>query len=187
MHSLNEHISHMKDIIRVQQSVSKVNGVVEPIDPREIMEDALRMSSAAKDRHQIRIIRKFDEVDPLMADRHKVLQILVNLVNNAVEAMDEMRGRTPVLTLTVRNEPGEDRVRLEVIDNGIGIGAEQVKRVFTHGFTTKKDGHGFGLHSAALTAKEIGGSLSAASDGKGSGARFTLWLARESGEGRKAA
>lgn len=187
MQSLNEHISHMKDIIRVQQSVSKVIGVVEPIDPREIMEDALRMSSAAKDRHQIRIVREFDEVGSLMADRHKVLQILVNLVNNAVEAMDEMRGRTPILTLVVRDEPGEHRVRLDVIDNGIGIEPKQVKRVFTHGFTTKKDGHGFGLHSAAVTAKEIGGSLSAMSDGKGSGAKFTLWLTRKPGEGRKAA
>jgi signal transduction histidine kinase len=63
-----------------------------------------------------------------------------------------------------------------VIDNGEGIAAENLTRIFAHGFTTKKDGHGFGLHSCVLAAREMGGSLLAASDGPGRGAAFTLVL-----------
>jgi signal transduction histidine kinase len=67
-------------------------------------------------------------------------------------------------------------VHIVVSDNGVGIAPETLVRVFEHGFTTKKDGHGFGLHGAALTAQELGGTLSAASEGPGRGATFTLDL-----------
>ena len=56
------------------------------------------------------------------------------------------------------------------------IPAASLGRIFTLGFTTRKDGHGFGLHSAALAAAEMGGSLVAESDGLGQGATFTLEL-----------
>jgi signal transduction histidine kinase len=70
----------------------------------------------------------------------------------------------------------DGRVAISVIDNGIGIAPENMTRIFNHGFTTRADGHGFGLHSGALAAQELGGSLSAHSDGPGLGARFTLEL-----------
>ena len=63
-----------------------------------------------------------------------------------------------------------------MIDNGIGIAKENLKELFRHGFTTKKHGHGFGLHSGALAAKEMGGTLTVHSDGEGKGATFTLEL-----------
>ncbi len=80
---------------------------------------------------------------------------------------------------------GEDRVCFEVIDNGVGISAENLTRIFNHGFTTKKDGHGFGLHSGALAAKEMGGALTAHSDGEGKGARFALELPMRRTERRR--
>jgi signal transduction histidine kinase len=70
----------------------------------------------------------------------------------------------------------QDRVRFVVIDNGVGIAAENLARIFSHGFTTKKDGHGFGLHSCILMARGLGGSLTAKSEGPGKGATFTLEL-----------
>jgi len=68
------------------------------------------------------------------------------------------------------------RVQIYVTDNGVGIAAENLTRVFAFGYTTKKAGHGFGLHSSALAAREMGGSLVAQSDGPGQGATFVLEL-----------
>ena len=111
---------------------------------------------------------------PLAVEKHKVLQILVNLVRNAKYACDESGRADKALTVSVTN--GDGRVRISVADNGVGIPPENLTRIFNHGFTTRKEGHGFGLHSGALAAKEMGGSLAAFSEGPGTGAAFTLEL-----------
>jgi signal transduction histidine kinase len=113
-------------------------------------------------------------VPPITVDKHKVLQILVNLVRNAKYACDESGRSDKLLTLRIEGAPGG--VRICVIDNGVGIPAENMSRLFTHGFTTRVDGHGFGLHSGALAAQELGGSLRVMSDGPGLGATFVLEL-----------
>jgi signal transduction histidine kinase len=69
-----------------------------------------------------------------------------------------------------------EAVRISVIDNGVGIPAQNMDRLFTHGFTTRQSGHGFGLHSGALAAQELGGTLHAESEGAGRGAAFILEL-----------
>jgi C4-dicarboxylate-specific signal transduction histidine kinase len=108
-------------------------------------------------------------------DRHKVLQILINLLRNAKHAMEDVNERERCMTIHVgMSNPG--RVQISVRDNGIGIPAEHMTKIFNHGFTTKKEGHGFGLHSGANAAKEMNGSLKAHSDGTGKGAEFTLEL-----------
>jgi signal transduction histidine kinase len=76
--------------------------------------------------------------------------------------------------LSVSN--GGDYVRIVVADNGVGIPKENLTRIFNHGFTTRKEGNGFGLHSGVLAAKEMGGRLVAAGEGTGHGATFTLKL-----------
>jgi signal transduction histidine kinase len=103
------------------------------------------------------------------------MEILVNLLQNAAQALAEGGGgRKHLLLRLQRGEPG--RVRLEVQDSGVGIPRENLTRVFQHGFTTKKDGHGFGLHVSANSATEMGARLSAHSAGPGLGATFTLDL-----------
>ena len=121
-----------------------------------------------------RVIRDFDDVPPLSLEKHKVLQILVNLLGNARYACEES-GRTDK-QLTVRVAIGARQVTISVIDNGVGIHSENLTRIFNHGFTTRKGGHGFGLHSGALAARQMGGALTAHSDGPGQGAIFTLEL-----------
>ena len=108
-------------------------------------------------------------------DKHKVLQILVNLIRNAKYAMDSSARRDKRLTVSIRMN-SENFVELSVTDNGIGISQENLTRIFSHGFTTKRDGHGFGLHSGANAAREMGGRLYARSEGTGLGATFVLEL-----------
>jgi C4-dicarboxylate-specific signal transduction histidine kinase len=139
-----------------------------------LVEDSLRMNESALSRHHVEVVREFANVPPLNVDKHKLLQILMNLVNNAKQACQESERADRRLTVRVAN--GDDRIKISVIDNGVGILPENLTRIFNHGFTTRKDGHGFGLHSGALAAKEMGGSLNVRSDGPGRGAAFTLEL-----------
>ena len=120
------------------------------------------------------IVRDFQDVPLIRVDKHKVLQILVNVIRNAKYACHEAKGAEK--RVTVRVEAADGAVRISVIDTGVGIPKENLDRIFNHGFTTRKDGHGFGLHSSALAAKELGGVLHAESAGPGRGATFTLIL-----------
>ncbi len=173
---LSQNIEHIKEIVAMQQSYAKVSGAFEHLDPTELVEDALRMNAAAFDRHRVQVIREYGaELPRVNVDRHKVLQILINLIRNAKYAMDA--GNPSDKRFVVRVEVGVDgMVAMRLRDNGVGITPENIVNIFGHGFTTKKDGHGFGLHSGANAAKEMGGRLSARSDGLGQGAEFTLEL-----------
>ncbi len=172
---LTSNVDHIKQIVAMQQSYSKVSGVRETLSPVELVEDALRMNGAAMERHQIQVVRDFSEVPVVEVERHKVLQILINLMRNAKYACDESGRKDKQVTLRVWKNGG-DTVNVSVADNGVGIPEENLTRVFEHGFTTRKDGHGFGLHSGALAARDLGGSLTVMSDGPGCGATFTLCL-----------
>lgn len=172
--SLRGNIEHIRDTVNMQQSYAKLCGVTETVAVAALVEDGLRMNAGALARHRIALHREIGEVSPITVDKHKVLQILVNLIRNAKHACDES-GRTDK-AVTIRVEGDAHRVRISVVDNGVGIRAENMARLFTHGFTTRASGHGFGLHSGALTARELGGSLSASSDGPGCGASFVLEL-----------
>jgi PAS domain S-box-containing protein len=173
--SLVSNIEHVKQIVNMQQSYTRVLGVLEQVSIVDLVEDALKINTAAFDRHGVRVVREFEEVPPVVIEKHRLLQILVNLLSNAKYAMSERMPGGKTLTLRIARA-AEERFRIEVTDNGVGIPSENMVRIFSHGFTTKKDGHGFGLHSSALTAKEIGGSLTAHSDGPGKGATFILEL-----------
>ncbi len=177
MDQFRHNIEHIKDIVAMQQSYAKVSGVTETLQIADLVEDALRMNAGALTRHEVEVVREFAEVPPVTIDKHKVLQVLVNLIRNAKYACDES-GRTDK-RMTVRVANGEGRIKIAIIDNGVGIPAENLIRIFNHGFTTRKEGHGFGLHSGALAARELGGSLHVHSEGAGRGAMFTLELPME--------
>jgi PAS domain S-box-containing protein len=178
--SLSGNVEHINEIVAMQQSYAKVLGVLESLPLVELVEDALRLHAGALERHGVKVVRQFAEVPPVMVDKHKALQVLINLIRNAKYALDE-RGHEDK-RLTVRIELTENNTAaISITDNGVGISAENLTRIFEHGFTTRKEGHGFALHNGALAAKELGGSLTAASEGPGKGATFTLELPLQSG------
>jgi len=171
---LQKNIEHIKEVVTAQQSCAKGAGKSETVQVTDLLEDTLRMDSAEQAHHDIEVVKEFEHAPAITVEKHKVLQILMNLVRNAKQACREAGREEKRLTLRVTN--GDDRVRIAVSDNGVGIAPENLARIFSHGFTTKKDGHGFGLHSAVAAAKEMGGELRVHSDGIGHGATFTLEL-----------
>jgi signal transduction histidine kinase len=172
--SLRRNVEHIKEIVGMQQNYARMGGVRELINVAALVEDSLRMQERAFSRHHLEVVREFAPVPPMILEKHKVLQILVNLVSNAKYACDES-GR-PDKRMTVRITSIDGGVKISIVDNGIGIPPENLTRIFNHGFTTRKEGHGFGLHASALAAKEMGGVLTGRSDGPGLGATFTLEL-----------
>jgi len=172
--TLIKSVEHIKVIVSMQQSLAKKGGVLEQVDITELVEDAIQVISPAYERHRIELIKDYMSVPPVLVDRHQVMQILINLLTNAKQALIERpTGKKVVVQVAM---PKPDRVSVSVTDNGIGIPPENLGRIFTQGFTTRAGGHGFGLHSGANAAKQLGGSLTAYSKGPGHGATFVLEL-----------
>jgi signal transduction histidine kinase len=173
--TLTRGIDHLKELIQVQQGIAGRAGVLEEIDLGELLESALALTVAASFGAEPQIVREFEELGPCPLDRHRLMEVLVNVIQNARQAL-----ATPGLAerrLLLRTAAdGPDGVRIEVEDSGPGIAREDLARIFTHGFTTRAEGHGFGLHASANAATEMGGKLRAESAGRGHGARFVLTL-----------
>lgn len=171
---MTDHISHVKEIVSLQQSAAKSLGNMEPIEAARLFEDALKMNLAGLRHRGIDVKKNYENVPRLQTRKHDVLQILVNLIRNANQAVDMSTNGEKVILLSI--EGHDDQVCFSVSDSGVGIPQENMDCMFQHGFTTKKDGHGFGLHSCANTARELGGKMSVKSDGEEKGATFTLTL-----------
>jgi signal transduction histidine kinase len=172
---MTSHVGHIKEIVAMQQTYARTSGMVERLEVRALFEDALRIVQGSYTRHGIEVRREFEELPPVYADRHKVLQILLNLLRNAKDAVKAAGSGSRQVTIRLRRS-GQERLCFEVADNGIGIEQEDLRRIFSHGFTTKKGGHGFGLHSGALAAGQMEGSLRAESGGRNCGATLILEL-----------
>jgi len=176
MHSLNDGVEHLKSIVSMQQKHARPTGAVEAVAVPQLIDEALRLNAASFEQLGILIERDYAQVPSLVLDRHKLMQILINLLSNAQHALKEGQQKDRRLRLRVRPAPDGQHLRIEVEDNGMGINPEHLPRLFSQGFTTKKTGHGFGLHLSALAATELKGRLSGASPGPGQGATFTLEL-----------
>jgi signal transduction histidine kinase len=173
--SLAKTVEHATDIIAFQQDSAKRNDLIETAQIAELVEDALRMNASSLARHRIEVVRDFaPNLPPVVVPKHQILQILVNLIRNAKSACVGSKSPEKRLILRTSFEPATRRIHIEVKDNGVGIPPENLARIFTHGFTTRKNGHGFGLHSGVRIANELGGSLSVQSGGPGQGSSFVV-------------
>ncbi|WP_308809779.1 ATP-binding protein [Archangium lansingense] len=171
----SRYTDHINTIIKLQQRYAKATPMQEAVDLAELVKDALRINEAALGRHAVSVEQHLTGLPPVMTDKHRLLTILVNLISNAKYAMDANPKGERCLTMRLDHSEA-DHIRLEVRDNGVGISPELLTRIFQYGFTTREEGHGFGLHSSALAAQEMGGSLTAHSEGPGRGATFILEL-----------
>jgi len=172
--SLRQNIEHIKEIVAMQQTYARISGVTELVQVADLVADALNMNAGSLARPEMELVREFAEVPAVRVEKHKVLQILVNLIRNAKQACADSARKDPRLKIKISQAHGT--IQIAVIDNGVGIPPENLTRIFHHGFTTRPNGHGFGLHCGALAARELGGSLTAYSNGPGTGAAFTLSL-----------
>ena len=172
--SLRKNIDHITEPKPQCNELPKLVGVPERLDVAHLVDDALRMNASAFIRHGVNLKCEVEDVPEITVEKHKVLQIVVNLLRNARHACEASgKSEKEVVIRTTKQRGG---VQITVADNGVGIQPEHMTRIFSHGFTTKKHGHGFGLHSGALAARELGGALRVESAGPGRGATFTLEL-----------
>lgn len=173
-------VSHISGVVTEQQSFARLPGMREQVVLHELVDAAVSLSELSLQRHQIRIIRRYDSLPTIELDRHRTVQIVANLIENAKHALTLGEQEDKRITLILRQEA--NYACLIVEDNGVGIGHEILQKIFQYGFTTKKEGHGFGLHSCANAASEMGGSLHAESRGLGLGASFALRIPFSSAE-----
>jgi signal transduction histidine kinase len=175
LEALLGNVNHVKAVVKMQQTYArKGQDVAEDGFLHEMAAEALRIGAPDLQRHGIEVACDYAEMAQVRVDRHRVIQILVNLITNAVHAL-EGRGADRRLVLQTRALP-DGRMSVRVSDNGIGISRDNIVKIFNYGFTTRADGHGFGLHSSAVSAMELGGTLVAESSGPGEGAAFILTL-----------
>lgn len=172
---IGRHVGHIKEIVAAQQNYATTAGLVQSLEIKRVVQDALSLSHEGMERHGIGVMADVPEELVIFTDKHKVLQIILNLLQNAKDALKQSTSRHK--HVTVRAESIEHgRVRIVVLDTGIGMSEELIGKLFRHGFTTKPEGHGFGLHSGAIAARELGGSLTGWSAGPDKGSAFTLEL-----------
>lgn len=174
MKALDHQLEHVKSIVARQQAFAHVGGAVESVQIEDAIAETLQMSSVSLQRHAIEVITEVAALPPVQVDRHKLIEILTNFIANSRQALDATPEHRRIVVRAFRNEHG--KLQIDVVDNGAGIAPEHLARLFSYGFTTKRDGHGFGLAGSLLAARSIGGIARGHSDGPGKGATFTVEL-----------
>jgi len=169
--SLIDNIEHIKNIVSMQQSHTGSMGVIENIRTSEVMDDAININMASVGKRGIKIIRSYEDDPEIAVDKHKLIQVLVNLVSNAGHALSNKESDKVIIAGIKKDK---DSVIFYVEDNGVGIAEGDIARVFEFGFKKRKGGHGYGLHHSAIMSKEMGGEIQVKSEGLGKGARFEL-------------
>jgi two-component system NtrC family sensor kinase len=172
------HVEHIKRVVAMQNAYARVRSVVEPTRIDSLIQEAIELGCSRTRRPDIaiRVDVSADLTNALPIDRHQILQILVNLISNARDAVS---GSSNVREIRIAAKRVDQNLEVRVTDTGVGISEPALARIFSAGFTSKPHGHGYGLHSSALTARQLGGALSVTSDGEGRGACFTLTVPME--------
>jgi signal transduction histidine kinase len=174
---LIEKVNTISDVIAAQQNYAGVGGLTEKVKLTDVIEDALLMQSGSIGRHKISVVKEYHDAPEILVQKTKLVHILVNLIKNAKDAMIGLDPGNKKLYISVQDEDGSIVIRVK--DAGCGIRQENIKKIFSYGFSTKKDGHGFGLHSSVNYMKEMGGEMWAESEGEGKGAQFVLKFSKK--------
>ncbi len=177
--NLRKNLAHVKTVVSMQQEYAGARNIVTDLEVSSLVEDAIQIGEGSLQQSGVAVVKCFEKDIDATVEKHKVLQILINLIRNAKHACEDTTdGRVKEIRIAV-DDATEDFFTIEIADNGIGIPQDNLTSIFNHGFTTKKTGKGFGLHSSANAAKEMGGSLIATSNGAGLGSSFVLTLPKK--------
>lgn len=171
---LAEKISLITEVISAQQNYSTGIRLQEKHNLEQIIEDTITLKRSVLELHNIKISTQFEFIGEIDVEKTKLIHILINLIKNAKESILERNPEEKNIRITTNHLGSE--IKISITDNGSGFTPENKSRIFTHGFTTKANGHGFGLHSCANYAREMNGTLLAKSDGPDKGATFSLYL-----------
>lgn len=173
--ALRDGLQHVKQIVAAQQDFAKCSNVAEPHDLHTLAERAVSLVAGSMTKHKITVVFQAESKPTVFCDGSKLQQVLVNLLTNAKDAIRDSRLAAREIRVRMGQRDAA-KVFLEVRDSGLGIKPEDIDKIFNSGFTTKADGHGFGLHYSSLAIHEMGGTISAGSDGPGRGAVFQIVL-----------
>lgn len=174
--SLKEQCAHIKSVIYTQQSLSKQKFAVEKININNVIEEVLRLSFNQLQRHDIQLDKKYQSLPPCVIDKHKFISVLLNLLKNARDALLLHKHSNRKLKIETRVDRQQKNIIVIIHDNGVGISKEAQRNIFEHGFTTKDEGHGFGLHSSMTLIKQMKGEMFFSSPGENKGATFKISL-----------
>jgi PAS domain S-box-containing protein len=172
---LRENAGHAQQCVAAQEDLARPSEITEPVSLAELVEEALAVNQDMLEESHIEVIREFQEVPEVIVDKHQVLQILVDVIRNACQAMESLSLRQLIVRVKLIIGP-PDSICLEVQDTGRGIPPDDLTRIFGQGYSTKYGGRSLSLHHGALMAKNMGGALRAQSEGAGQGATFFLDL-----------
>ena len=172
MGKLREYLEHTKMIIASQQELARSGSFDTNASVNQVIETAITVNIASINRHGVKIVRDFEEMPTLVFDKHRLLQVLINLVSNAKYACDKKEVIDPMIE--IHSSFDGDSVRIEVKDNGSGIEIGDLDHIFEYGFTRREEGNGIGLHSSVIALQDMNGSINAESEGLGKGARFSV-------------
>lgn len=173
INSLINNIGLIKDIISTQQELSKTDTIEDIVDINELLDETILITGLNL-KKEIQINKQYDKISPVYIDKVKIVQVLVNLIRNAKEAV--LESKKPDKEITLKSLVDKNKIYIEVLDNGIGILPKNINKIFNYGFTTKPKGHGFGLHATALSINELGGEIRVKSEGYEKGTMFTIEL-----------
>ncbi|EHL32575.1 sensor histidine kinase [Legionella drancourtii] len=179
VNDLQQHYHLIKDILSAEDELTGPKSVSEPVSLAEVMDSSIHtvMRTDSMLTKNITLNKDYRYTSSIMTNKTNLMQIFVNLLKNAKESVMELKEDMPrKINISIARKKNLNEVELRIKDNGIGILPENLSKIFTFGFTTKQNGHGFGLHNSALIAKQLGGTLEVESDGFGNGALFILTL-----------
>jgi PAS domain S-box-containing protein len=172
---LRENAGHAQQCVAAHQDLANPSGITEPVSLGELIDEALTVNQDVLGMFSINVMQEFQEVPQVIVDKHQVLQILVDVIRNACQAMESVSIKQLIVRVKLIIGP-PDSICLEVQDTGSGIPRDDLTRIFGQGYSTKYGGRGLSLHRGALMAKNMGGALRAQSEGAGQGATFFLDL-----------
>lgn len=177
-------LEDVKDLVMGQENLTRAERILEPVSLKDLLEQALTVSQSQIIKHQITIERNYETIPKLVIDKYLCLRILINLIHQAKVSMTQPGDGPHRLSMGLHlHQDQQTTVHIRIQDTGCGIPPEQLTKIFSQELSEPFEDQDAGLHESALAAKNMGGSLTASSEGQGKGATYTLSLPANVWEG----